>query len=283
MSTELAPIVTAAWHGFVRHDVPGKAGRLSVRVGGAGHGAPVLLCHSILTSSAIWHRQALALAARGYRVLALDSRGHGQSEAPQGPYSMDDLVADAVAVLDHLGIARAHVIGVSQGGMTAFGLGVRHPDRLLSLCVIAARADAPPPFAAAWDDRIALVGAQGIAPLAGPTAERWFGPGFLEAHPAIATALLDCINETAPEGFIGCARAIQSLAYLDGVKTMHVPLTMIVGANDQLLVQPMSELATMLDCRLAIIPDAGHLPQVDHPNAVEAAIERHLRELARSA
>ncbi|MES5487901.1 alpha/beta hydrolase [Bradyrhizobium sp. INPA03-11B] len=282
MSTEAAPIATAAWQGFVRHDVPGKAGRLSVRVGGAEHGVPVLLCHSILTSSAIWHRQALALSARGRRVLALDSRGHGQSEAPRGPYAMDDLVADAIAVLDHFGIARAHVIGVSQGGMTAFGLGVRHPDRLLSLCVIAARADAPPPFAAAWDDRIALVRERGIAPLAAPTAERWFGGAFLDAHPAIATALLDCINETDPEGFVGCARAIQSLDYLDGVKTLQVPLTMIGGANDQLLVQPMRELATMLNCRLAIIPGAGHLPQVDHPNEVDATIERHLQEAARS-
>ncbi|WP_163159995.1 alpha/beta fold hydrolase [Bradyrhizobium uaiense] len=244
---------------------------------------PVLLCHSILTSSAIWHRQAIALVARGHRVLALDSKGHGQSEAPRGPYTMDDLVADAVAVLDHLGIARAHVIGVSQGGMTAFGLGVHHPDRLLSLCVIAARADAPPPFAAAWDDRIAVVQAQGIAPLAAPTAERWFGRGFLEANPAITNALLDCINETDPEGFIGCASAIQSLDYLDGVKRLQLPLAMVVGARDELLVQPMTQLAASLDCRLAIIPDAGHLPQIDHPDEVEAAIERHLRELAQSA
>ncbi|WP_159450491.1 alpha/beta fold hydrolase [Bradyrhizobium mercantei] len=280
MSTEVAPIATAAWQGFLRHDVPGKAARLSVRIGGPEHGVPVLLCHSILTSSAIWHREALALAARGYRVLALDSRGHGQSAAPRGPYTMDDLVADAIAVLDHFGIARSHVIGVSQGGMTAFGLGVRHPDRLLSLGVIAARADAPPPFAAAWDDRIALVRERGIAPLAAPTAERWLGPAFLAAQPAINAALLDCINETDPEGFIGSARAIQGLAYLDGVTQLQVPLTMIVGANDQLLVQPMTELAAMLDCRLAIIPDAGHLPQVDHPDEVDAEIERHLCDLA---
>ncbi|QPF84638.1 alpha/beta fold hydrolase [Bradyrhizobium genosp. L] len=280
MSTEPAPIVTAAWHGFVRQDVLGKAGRLSLRIGGPEQGKPVLLCHSILTSSAIWHRQAIALAARGHRVLALDSRGHGQSEAPRGPYSMDDLVADAVAVLDHFSIAKAHVIGVSQGGMTAFGLGVRHPDRVLSLCVLAARADAPPPFAAAWDDRIALVRERGIAPLAAPTAERWFGQPFLEAHPAIATALLDCINETDPEGFIGCARAIQGLAYLDGVKQLKVPLTMIVGALDTLLVQPMRDLATMLGCPLVTIPDAGHLPQVDHPDEVDAAINQHLRAFA---
>ncbi|MBR0794340.1 alpha/beta fold hydrolase [Bradyrhizobium jicamae] len=283
MSTETAPIETAEWQGFVRHDVQGKAGRLSVRVGGPGRGAPVLLCHSILTSSAIWHRQAIALAARGYRVLALDSRGHGQSEAPHGPYAMDDLVEDAVRVLDHFRIAGTHVIGVSQGGMAAFGLGVRHPDRILSLCVIAARADAPPPFAAAWDDRIALVREQGIAPLAVPTAERWFGRAFLETHPAITATLLDCVNETDPNGFIGCARAIQGLAYLDGVTKLQVQLTLIVGAMDQLLVQPMTDLATTLNCRLAFIPDAGHLPQVDHPDEVDAEIDRHLREVARSA
>ncbi|VIO67539.1 3-oxoadipate enol-lactonase 2 [Bradyrhizobium ivorense] len=280
MSTEPAPIVTAAWQGFVRHDVPGKDGRLSLRIGGPEGGAPVLLCHSILTSSAIWHRQAIALAARGFRVLALDSRGHGQSEAPRGPYTMDDLVADAVAALDHLGIARAHVIGVSQGGMTAFGLGVRHPDRILSLCVIAARADAPPPFAAAWDDRIALVRERGIVPLAAPTADRWCGRAFLEAHPEIATALLGCIGETDPEGFIGCARAIQGLAYLDGVKRLTLPVTMIVGALDQLLVAPTTELAAVLGCRLTVIPDAGHLPQLHRPAEVDAEIERHLREVA---
>ncbi|WP_194472385.1 alpha/beta fold hydrolase [Bradyrhizobium sp. CCBAU 51753] len=280
MSTEPAPIVTAAWQGFVRHDVPGKDGRLSLRIGGAEGGAPVLLCHSILTSSAIWHRQAIALAARGFRVLALDSRGHGQSEAPRGPYTMDDLVADAVAAFDHLGIAQAHVIGVSQGGMTALGLGVRHPDRILSLCVIAARADAPPPFAAAWDDRIALVREQGIAPLAAPTAERWCGRPFLEAHPETAAALLRCIGETDPEGFIGCACAIQGLAYLDGVKRLTLPLTMIVGALDQLLVAPMTELAAVLGCRLAVIPDVGHLPQLHRPAEVDAEIERHLREVA---
>ncbi|WP_158231355.1 alpha/beta hydrolase [Bradyrhizobium sp. C9] len=282
MSTEPVPIVTTEWQGIARHDVQGKAGRLSVRVGGPGRGAPVLLCHSILTSSAIWHRQAIALAGRGHRVLALDSRGHGQSEAPRGPYTMDDLVADAIAVLDHFSIRQAHVIGVSQGGMTAFGLGVHHPDRLLSLCVMAARADAPPPFAAAWDDRIALVREQGIAPLATPTAERWFGRAFLDTHPVITAALLDCINEANPEGFIGCARAIQSLAYLDGVRHLRVPLTMIVGANDQLLVQPMTELAAMLGCRLAIIADAGHLPQLDQPDEVDAVIQRHLHQVARS-
>jgi len=260
--------------------VQGQAGRLSVRVGGPERGAPVLLCHSILTSSAIWHRQALMLAGRGYRVLALDTRGHGRSGAPPGPYAMDDLVADAVAVLDQLGVTRAHVLGVSQGGMTALGLGVRHPDRLLSLCVIAARADAPAPFAAAWDDRIALVREQGIAPLAAPTAERWFGRPFLEAQPEIAAALLGCIRETNPEGFIGCARAIQGLAYLDGVQGLKLPLTMIVGGNDQLLLQPMTDLAAMLGCRLVIIPDAGHLPQVDRPDDADAAIARHLREAA---
>jgi len=136
LSTEVAPIVTAAWQGFVRHDVPGKAGRLSVRVGGAEHGAPVLLCHSILTSSAIWHRTAMTLAASGWRVICPDTRGHGRSDAPAGPYTIDDLVADDIAVLDALKIPRAIFVGHSIAGTEVFKLGAAYPDRVIKLVTL---------------------------------------------------------------------------------------------------------------------------------------------------
>ncbi len=133
----IEPIVTGDWPGFSRIPVATPKGTLSVRTGGPIDGPPVLFNHSILTSSAVWHRQAVQLASNGWRVLCLDTRGHGSSEAPVGPYAMDDLVADDIAVLDALEVPRAHVVGVSLGGMTGFGLGGYHSDRLLSLCVIA--------------------------------------------------------------------------------------------------------------------------------------------------
>jgi 3-oxoadipate enol-lactonase len=165
--TEASLIETCEWSGFERRVVPGATGPLSLRLGNAAGAETVLFNHSILTGSAIWHRQAQRLVADGWRVICLDTRGHGGSAAPPAPYTMDDLVADNIAALDALGIAKVHYVGVSQGGMTGFGLGIQHAGRIASLCIVAARADAPRPFAAAWDDRIALVRAKGIDALAG--------------------------------------------------------------------------------------------------------------------
>ncbi len=258
MSIEL--IVTGEWPGFERIPVARGKATLSVRVGGPTDGAAILLNHSILTGSAIWHRTAMMLAGSGWRVICPDTRGHGRSGAPAGPYTMDDLVA-----------------GVSLGGMTGIGLGCRHSDRILSLCIIAARADAPPLFAAAWEPRIELVGREGIAPLAGPTAVRWCGQPFLDANPAISRSLHACILETSPAGFVGCARAIQSLAYRDVLQRIAVPLTFVIGMDDQLLLQPMRDLAAaMPGSSLAEIEGAGHLPQIDRPDQLQAVLEQHL-------
>jgi 3-oxoadipate enol-lactonase len=275
--TNLPVIETGDWPGFARRTVPGPAGPLSVRVGGPADAPAALFNHSILTSSAIWRRQAALLVEAGYRVLCPDLRGHGRSAAWPAPYEMDDLVADDIAVLDAFGIERVHQVGVSLGGMIGFGLGVRHLDRLLSLYVVAARADAPPSFAAAWDDRIALAEEEGIAPLAGPTAERWFGRAFLDARPDLAESLGTCIRETSTEGFIGCARAIQGLDYLDGVADITVPTDLVVGARDELLRQPMEDLTPLIrDATFTVIEDAGHLPQIDRPDETDALLLRHI-------
>jgi 3-oxoadipate enol-lactonase len=273
------PLIAAGdWPGFERRDVAGAKGRLTLRLGGPAGGPAVLLNHSILTSSAIWVRQAVLLAGQGFRVICLDTRGHGASEAPPAPYALDDLAADNVAVLDALGIDRACFIGISLGGMTGLGLALRHAKRLASLCVIAARADAPAPFAAAWDERIDIARSKGVAALAGPTAERWSGRTFLDAHPDLARALLACIGETSAEGFVGCAQAIQGLDYLGEVGRITTPTTLIIGSHDETLLQPMRDLAGLIPgAVLEEIAGAGHLPQLDRPAETEAALMRHLR------
>lgn len=275
--TNAPAIDTGSWSDFSRRSIRGPAGTLSVRCGGPDRGPTVIFTHSILTSSAIWRRQAALLAGRGFRILCPDMRGHGKSEALPAPYTMDDLVDDTVAILNSFGIDRAHLVGVSQGGMVGFGLGVRHAERLDSLCIIAARADAPPPFAAAWDDRIALVAAQGrVDALATPTVERWFGARFLDSHPGVVNELQACIRETSPQGFIGCARAIQGLDYLRGVPDIAAPTTLLVGELDTLLLQPMKDLLPrMRNARLHVIDGAGHLPQVDRPETFDAQLLRH--------
>ena len=280
--TEASLIETKEWPGFERRGVQTAAGPLSLRLGNAGGTETVLFNHSILTGSAIWHRQARRLLADGWRVICLDTRGHGGSAASAAPYAMDDLVADNIAALDALGIPKVHYVGVSQGGMTGFGLGIQHPGRIASLCIVAARADAPPPFAAAWDDRIALVRAKGIDALAGPTAERWFGQDFLDSHPAVAAELLTCIRQTSAEGFVGCAQAIQGLNYLGDVAAIASPVSLVIGSRDEALLEPMRQLAKSLPhSAYTEIGGAGHLPQIDRPAEFDQVLLGHLRRVAR--
>jgi 3-oxoadipate enol-lactonase len=260
--------------------IPCPAGNLAAHMMGDAGKPAVLLSHSILASSMMWERQAALLAGAGFYVVALDTRGHGDSAAAPAPYSMDDLVGDTVAVMDALGIARAHYIGLSLGGMAGFGLGIHHGERLLSMVLCDARADAPAPFAAVWDERIAAA-KDNCASLAEPTALRWFGAAFLAAHPDIAQRFRDTIASTSSAGFIGCARAIQGLNYLGDMDKIRTPVTLVVGANDLPLPEAMAHLQTRIaGAQLEVIPGAGHLPNIDQPDAFDAALLRHFAKFA---
>jgi 3-oxoadipate enol-lactonase len=257
--------------------VPGPAGELCVHVQGDASAPAVLMTHSIASSSMMWQAQAELLAATGWRVVRADTRGHGGSQAGPAPYAMDDLAADSIAVLDALDIERAHYVGLSLGGMSGFGLGIRHADRLLSLCLCDARADMTPAFAAPWDERIAQARAEGCGALAVSTTERWFGKAFLDARPDIARAFQQTVADTSVEGFVGCAQAIQQLDYLPRVQRIALPTTLIVGANDGPLPQAMQALQALIaGSALEVIPGAGHLPNIDQPAAFNAALMRHL-------
>jgi len=257
-------------------------GDVAVRLQGDPARPAVVMTHSILSSGLMWEAQAALLAGQGWHVVRVDATGHGDSPAPSAQsVTMDGLAADTVAVLDALGIARAHYVGLSLGGMSGFGLGIRHASRFLSLVLCDARADAPPAVAAPWDERIALAERQAsCAPLAAPTIERWFGPAFVAANPTIARQLQDLAAATSVQGFVGCARAIQGLDYLADVARIAVPTTLIVGANDGVLPQAMQDLqARMAGAVFETIPNAGHLPNIDQPAAFNAALLRHFERV----
>ncbi|AME28277.1 alpha/beta fold hydrolase [Burkholderia sp. PAMC 26561] len=258
--------------------VRGPAGEIAVHVQGDAGAPAIVMTHSILSSSMMWEAQAALLQAQGWRVIRADTRGHGASHAGTPPWTMDDLAADTVAVLDALKIERAHYVGLSLGGMSGFGLGIAHADRLLSLCLCDARADAPAAFAAPWDERIEIARRDGCGALAESTTERWFGKPFLEAHQELAARFRSTVAQTSTEGFTGCARAIQKLDYLSNVARIGVPTTLIVGANDGPLPQAMEHIASLIrGARLEVIPDAGHLPNIDQPEVFNDALLRHLQ------
>lgn len=259
-----------------RHMVDG----LAVYIDGAAYTPVVFMTHSILSSSAMWDRQAALLVSRGWRVVRIDTRGHGASRDAGAVDSMNGLVADTVAVLDALGLERVHYVGLSLGAMSGIGLALDHPTRVASALLCDTRADAPPDYAAPWDERIAFVASRGTSELARPTFERWFGKTFIDAHPEVLQRFNEMAAQTSAEGFIGCARAIQKLDYLARIADFAVPTTLLVGANDGALPAAMRELQHHIHgAALDVIPDAGHLPNIDQADAFDAALLRHLERV----
>lgn len=256
----------------------GFDGRLAVHTAGPIEASTIVLAHSILASTRMWQGQVEGLLGRGLRVVSIDTRGHGASDEPPPQCTLDDLVEDCVQILDELGIASAHFMGVSLGGMVGLGMGILHPDRVTSLIVCDARADAPAAFAAPWDDRIAIAQELGTAALADSTAERWLGSDFLQRQSATARSVKDMIAATSAGGFTACARALQRLDYLDRVARIGVPIQWVVGANDGALPDAMRQLQALCPgSALEVIEGAGHLPNVDQPEAFNRTVERHLK------
>jgi 3-oxoadipate enol-lactonase len=263
---------------YQTHIVRRPDAELHVQAHGPAGAPAVYLAHSILSSSVMWQAQVQHLVQAGWRVINADTRGHGASRCETGEATMATLVDDTIAVLDALDLERVHYVGLSLGGMSGFGLGIHHADRLHSLCLCDARADAPPEVAAPWDERIAIAQREGCGALARGTLERWFGAAFLRAHPVVEETLTGMVSGTSTAGFVACARAIQSLDYLDQVGVIRTPTTLIVGANDGVLPAVMQDLQSRIaGACYTVIPAAGHLPNIDQAEGFNAVLARHLR------
>jgi 3-oxoadipate enol-lactonase len=257
-----------------RQTVPRPGFDISAQVTGQGAGAPaVLLSNSLGAGLGMWDHQR-AVLERHYRVIGYDTRGHGQSGTPAGPYSFDDLVDDALAVLDHFGVAQADYIGLSLGGMTGLGLALRAPDRFRRMIVTAARADAPAPFVQSWDDRIAAIEKGGMAAIWQGTLDRWLTPAFAAAHPEAVARLAQDFGATTPAGYAGCAVALKGLDYLRHLGGVKVPMLFVSGAQD--MGAPAAAMEAMAaatpGAKYLCIPDAAHIVNINAPDAFDAAM-----------
>ncbi len=238
--------------------------------------APVVLMAGSLGSSLeMWDPQVRALAAR-FRVVRYDARGHGRSPVPPGPYVIDDLVDDAVALLDRLGVERAHVVGLSLGGMTAMRLAAREPvrvDRIGLLCT-SARFASPEP----WAERARTVRAEGTAAIADAVVARWFTDELRQGSPALVQRMREMVASTSAEGYASCCAAIQAMDLREDLGRIAAPVLAIAGADDP--ATPPEHLAAIVDAvpgaRLLVLPQAAHLANVEQSMAVDAALLAHL-------
>lgn len=205
--------------------------RLYCKIEGLASGPWIIFSHSLATDHQIWDEQVAALASH-YRILCYDSRGHGRSLATKGNYSLEELGADVLGLMDVHGIDRAHFIGTSLGGMTAIGLGLNHSDRFLSLSICAANAQIPIADREAFGGRIQTVLKNGMESIVDGNLGRWFTPSFLAKDGPAIEQCREMIRGTQPDGYAGCAAAIRELDYLDRLSEINLPTIIIVGAQD---------------------------------------------------
>lgn len=220
-------------------DLPTR--RLHYRIDGDA-GPWLLLCNSLGTDLHMWDAQADALSAH-FRVLRYDRRGHGASSAPPPPYTLAELGGDALALLDALGIERAHFCGLSIGGLVGQWLGIHAGERIdrLVVCATASRIGT----IEGWNARIAQVRAGGLAPVITATAERWFTPGFINAHPDAVDAILARFAKVSAEAYVGCCAALAGADLRGDVARIERPLLAVSGDDDP--VCPPADLQAIAD------------------------------------
>lgn len=247
---------------------------LAARVDGAA-GKPWLVCsNSLACTLESWDGQ-MDTFTRTHRVLRYDTRGHGRSSAPGGPYSLATFVADLVRLMNHFGIKQADMVGLSMGGMTGLGLALTHPERLRSLVCCAARADAIPPFIESWNTRIAAIrAAGGMEGVVDFTIERWFTEGFRAARPDVIEQARGMIRACDTEGYIACAEALKGLDYKRGLGGIKAPVLYVAGASDG--GAPPAAMKEMADltpgARFVEIAPAAHIISMENPAAFNAVL-----------
>ncbi len=245
---------------------------LHVRIDGPDAAPPLVLLHSLGTSATVWDAQADGLAGP-FRVIRPDLRGHGLSEVPPGPYTIQGMAGDVLAVMDALDIKQAHVAGLSIGGLIAQAVAHAAPERVASLiCVDTALAILP---AQGWTDRAAAVRAGGILPLVEGVMARWVTPDFLD-QPG-AHGLRAMLLRTDPEGYAAAAEAIAAADLTLATQALDTPALVLMGEHDAATPPALAQaLADALHAPCITLPGAAHIPTVQVPDLVTDAMRRFL-------
>lgn len=249
----------------LHHEVRGAAGK------------PLLVfSNSLGTDFRIWDTVVERLQAN-YRIVLYDKRGHGLSEATPAPYRLSDHVEDLGALLDHLGIGRAAVVGLSVGGLIAQGLAALHPEKVaaLVLCDTAHKIGTD----ALWNDRIKAVTQNGIASIADGIMQRWFTATYRSPDNADFVGYTAMLTRTDVDGYAGTCAALRDADLTESTRALDVPTLLMVGDQDGStppdLVRSTADLIRGSEFR--IVEGAGHLPNIEQPGAVAELIANFLK------
>lgn len=236
------------------------------------HGPWVMLSHGLATDLSMWDELSGFLKTR-YRVLRYDARGHGKSPATEGDYTLDQLVKDAVGILDELEVKHTHLAGLSMGGMIALGLMLDHPARIKSAVVADSRHTTTPEFTAAWYARADAVRKGGVEAIVESTVERWSSAGLAERDPAVVKRMATMVRNTSALGYCGCAAALARLNYGHRLGEIETPTLVLCGSEDHgAPPENTRQMHAMIKgSRFLEIGQAGHISNIEKPAIFNAA------------
>ncbi|MEM7747530.1 MAG: alpha/beta fold hydrolase [Pseudomonadota bacterium] len=239
---------------------------IAYRWDGPADGPVVMMAHAMGTSHRVWDLQVEALADR-YRLLRYDWRGHGDTDAPQGPYTLSQFEADAAGLMDALDVRCAHWVGISTGGMIGQGLAINYPSRVmtLTLCNTTSQSDA---WYRDWvAERQAVVRSGGMDPIWDMTEKLWFTDKYIEAKPAGYHEVRHVFVRTKIPGYLGGTSAVADLAYRDQLHQISCPTHVIAaGADPVTPVERSQDIHERISgSRLSIIPGQHHFSNVEVP------------------
>jgi 3-oxoadipate enol-lactonase len=239
--------------------------QLNAQVEGPERAPVLMLCNSLGTDLHMWDDQVKAITEH-YRLVRYDRRGHGKSGAPKGPYNMDMLGRDALAVMDGAGVQKVNWCGLSMGGMVGMWLGANAPQRIDRL--VLSNTSSHMADKQIWNDRIKTVRAGGLEAIVDGTMERWFTKGFRERSPQAIARMKEMMLKTPVEGYIGCGEAVRDMDHREIIRKITAPTLVIAGKHDPATTVEAAEFirGRIPGAQLAVL-EAAHIANVEQPQA----------------
>ena len=230
----------------------------------------IIFSNSLGTQFNMWQPQ-ISFFEKKFYVICYDTRGHGASSAPQGPYSIEQLGTDVVHLLDHLNIEKASFCGISMGGLTGQWLAIHHPERFnhVIVCNTAAKIGQEQ----AWNDRAQLVREQGLKPIAETAASRWFTEPFIRSNTAIVESLSNDLGAGSPEGYASCCEALAKADVREQMKNITIPTLVVAGQKDPVTtVADAQYLVNQIPNSQLIEINASHISNIECPENFSHAL-----------
>ena len=238
--------------------------RLAYRVDGPDDAPTVVLVNSLGTDLRMWDPQ-VALLSQSLCVVRYDCRGHGASAVPPGPYTIEQLGLDFLALLDTLQIERAHICGLSLGGLVALWAAAQYPERVIR--AVFANTAARIGTEELWNARIDAVRMGGMAAVLDAVVSRFLSEGFRQLHPKTVRQIGEMIEATSPIGYTGACAALRDTDLREMIPAIHTPSLILAGALDESTPPSQArELHTaIVGSELVILQEAAHLSNVEQP------------------